>query len=85
MERALHNHLAKRIVFTDSSGHSRLGDMTALELVQGVRAGGGTHTPKTEQRTDVTILDIFRNAGVVKIDAGRGSITCRSPSGTAAG
>ena len=70
MERALHSHLAKRIVFTDSSGHSRLGDMTALELVQNVRAGGGTRTPKAEQRTDVTILDIFRNASVVKIDAG---------------
>ena len=70
MERALHSHLAKRIVFTDSGGHSRLGDMTALELVQNVRAGGGTRTPKAEQRTDVTILDIFRNASVVKIDAG---------------
>ena len=70
MERALHNHLAKRIVFTDTAGHSRLGDMTALELVQNVRAGGGTRTPKVEQRTDVTILDIFRNASVVKVDAG---------------
>jgi hypothetical protein len=70
MERALSGHLAKRMVVTDTSGRSRLVDMTALELVQGVRAGGGTHTPKAEQRTDVTILDIFRNASVVKIDAG---------------
>ena len=70
MERALHSHLAKRIVFTDSSGHSRLGDMTALELVQNVRAGGGTRTPKADQRMDVLILDTFRNAAIVKIDAG---------------
>lgn len=70
MERALSGPLAKRMVVTDTSGRSRLVDMTALELVQGVRAGGGTHTPKAEQRTDVTILDIFRNASVVKIDAG---------------
>ncbi len=70
MERALSGHIAKRMVVTDTSGRSRLVDMTALELVQGVRAGGGTHTPKAEQRTDVTILDVFRNAGVVKIDAG---------------
>ena len=70
MERALHNHLAKRIVFTDSTGRSRLSDMTALELVQNVRAGGGTRTPKTDQRSDVTILDIFHNAAVVRIDAG---------------
>lgn len=70
MERALHSHLAKRIVFTDSTGRSRLMDMTALELVENVRAGGGTRTPKADQRTDVTILDIFRNAAVVRIDAG---------------
>lgn len=70
MERALHSHLAKRIVFTDSTGRSRLGDMTALELVQNVRAGGGTRTPPADQRKDVTILDTFRNAAIVKIDAG---------------
>lgn len=70
MERALHSHLAKRMVFTDSSGRSRLNDMTALELVQNVRAGGGTRTPKADQRMDVTILDVFRNAAIVKIDAG---------------
>lgn len=70
MERALHSHLAKRMVFTDSSGRSRLNDMTALELVQNVRAGGGTRTPKADQRMDVTILDLFRNAAIVKIDAG---------------
>lgn len=70
MERALHGHLAKRMVVTDSTGHSRLVDMTAIELVQNVRAGGGTRTAKADQRTDVTILDMFRNAAIVKIDAG---------------
>jgi len=70
MERALHGKLAKRMVFTDSSGHSRLSDMTAMELVQNVRAGGGTHTPKPEQKSEVTILDLFRNAAIVKVDAG---------------
>jgi hypothetical protein len=70
MERALHGKLAKRMVVTDSTGHSRLVDMTALELVQNVRAGGGTRTPAPEQRSDVTILDTFRNAAIVKIDAG---------------
>jgi len=70
MERALHGKLAKRMVVTDTSGHSRLVDMTALELVQNVRAGGGTRTPKSDQRSDVTILDVFRNAAIVKIDAG---------------
>ena len=35
MESALHPHLAKRIVRTNDKGQSGLGQMTALELVQG--------------------------------------------------
>ena len=71
MEHALHPDLAKRLVVTDSAtGQSRLSHMGALQLVQGTRRGGGKNTPKAEQRTDVTILDIFRNAASVKIDAG---------------
>jgi hypothetical protein len=67
MERALHSHLAKRLVYTDQAGHSRLVDMTALELVQGT-----IHhppTPTTERRQDVRILDIFGNDAVVRVDA----------------
>lgn len=69
MERALHSHLAKRLVYTDSaSRHSRLVDMTALELVQGTIAH--PPTPPAERREDIRILDVFGNAAVVRIDAG---------------
>jgi hypothetical protein len=68
MERALHPHLAKRLVYVDPQGKSRLVDLTALELVQSTRAGYGK-TAAAERREDVTILDIFGNAAVVKIDA----------------
>jgi hypothetical protein len=68
MERALHPRLAKRIVRrTDST--VTLGDMTAEQLVAGTKAGYGTRTPPAEQQKDVTILDVFRNAAVVKIVA----------------
>lgn len=68
MERALHPRLAKRIVRrTDST--VTLGDMTAEQLVAATKAGYGTRTPPAEQQKDVTILDIFRNAAVVKIVA----------------
>ncbi|MDH4350033.1 MAG: nuclear transport factor 2 family protein, partial [Gemmatimonadota bacterium] len=60
--------LAKRIV-RQSEGAFVLGDMTAEQLVGYTRAGGGTRTPAAEQQKDVTILDIFRNAAVVKIVA----------------
>ena len=68
MERALHPDLAKRIVNTDPQGRSRLGQMSAMTLVQGTRAGGGKD--ETVKREDVRILDIFQNAASVRIDAG---------------
>src|ERR1043166_284324 len=50
MERALHPDLAKRIVMTDTMGHSRLGQMSAMGLVQGTRAGGGKNTPAAQKQ-----------------------------------
>ena len=70
MERALHPDLAKRIVRTDpKSGRSRLEQMSAMGLVQGVRAGYGKNTPKEKQMKEVTILDVYENAASVKIIA----------------
>lgn len=69
MERALHPDLAKRIVMTDPEGRSRLQQMSAMGLVQGVKRGGGKDTPKEKQQKDVTILDVFGNAASVKIVA----------------
>jgi len=69
MERALHPELAKRMVSLDSRGRSRLNQMSAMTLVQSTRAGGGKNTPKEQQQKDVTILDRFNNAAVVKIVA----------------
>ena len=69
MERALHPHLAKRFVEDVRNGQVRLTDTSALELVQQVRAGGGTGTPEVEQRMDVTILDIFQGVASVRVDA----------------
>lgn len=69
MERALHPDLAKRIVRTNDKGQSSLGQMSALTLVQSVRAGYGKNTPKEKQQKDVTILDVFENAATVKIVA----------------
>jgi hypothetical protein len=68
MERALHPNLAKRIVRRSGTTVS-LGDMTAEQLINATRSGYGTRTPVAEQQKDLTILDIFRNAAVVKIVA----------------
>ncbi len=70
MESALHPELAKRIIFTDSkSGRSQFNHMGAMALVQGTRRGGGKQTPKEKQLKEVTILDRFENAAIVKIVA----------------
>jgi hypothetical protein len=70
MERALHPELAKRMVSTDpKTGKSILHQMGAMTLVQNTKEGDGTHFPKEQQLEDVTILDVYRNAASVKIDA----------------
>ena len=70
MESALHPELAKRMIYTDpKSGRSQFNHMGAMALVQGTRRGGGSQTPKEKQLKEVTILDRFQNAAVVKIVA----------------
>lgn len=69
MERALHPDLAKRIVKTDEKGRSNLGQMSAMTLVQIVRTGAGTKTPKEQQRKDITILDRYNDMAVAKLIA----------------
>jgi hypothetical protein len=66
MEKALSPDLAKRIVRTRDN-RSRIENMGALALVQGVRSGSGTKTPKEQQQADVTVLDVMGNAATVKL------------------
>jgi hypothetical protein len=68
MMRALHPDLAKRIVRTDPQGRSRLDHMTAEQLVQGTRQGGGKNTSPEKQIKKVVILDIFRNAASARAE-----------------
>src|SRR5690349_1633032 len=67
MERALHPHLAKRLVWADSTGRSHLVDLTALELIQGTRSH--PPTPANERRHDVSILSSYGNVAMVRIEA----------------
>ena len=70
MERALHPELAKRMISTDpKTGRSQFNHMGAMALVQRTRDGGGKKTPPDRQLKEVTILDRYNNAAVVKIVA----------------
>ena len=66
MERAVHPELAKRIVRTDQNNRSRLEQMSAMTLVNGVKRGGGKDTPLAQQQKSVFILDIFQNTASAK-------------------
>src|SRR5437763_8174347 len=70
MESALHQELAKRMILTDpKTGHSQFNHMGAMQLVQNTRRRSGSKTPKDQQLKEITILDRFNNAAVVKIVA----------------
>lgn len=69
MGRALHPDLAKRIVVS-RDGESRLQTMTADQLVAATAGGGAKQIPEEARREDVEILDIYRSAASVRIDAG---------------
>ena len=70
MESALHPELAKRMIFTDQkTGRSQFNHMGAMQLVQNTRRGGGSKTPKEQQTKEITILDRYQHAAVVKIVA----------------
>lgn len=69
MERALHPRLAKRFLERAPDGSVRLTETSALELVQQVRAGGGSAVAESGRRTDVRILDLFQDVASVRVDA----------------
>jgi hypothetical protein len=71
MERALHPELVKRIVRADSSGGDWISSMGASQLIAGTRGGFGREVPAEQQKTDVTILDVFQNSASARIDAGQ--------------
>jgi hypothetical protein len=66
MERAVHPELAKRIVQSDQTGRSRLGQQSAMTLVGNTR---GTQPVAADQQVkDIRILDIFGNSASVRAD-----------------
>lgn len=70
MARAVHPELVKRIVEEDpESGRTWIAGQGATQLVAATARGGGADTPEEERRSEVTILDIFRDAASVRVDA----------------
>ncbi len=68
MTRAVHPDLAKRIVRVEN-GQSRVAHMSADQLIKVAGSGSGKKVPAAEQQKDITILDAYGNASVVKLVA----------------
>jgi len=69
MERALHPDLAKRVVAPDPrSGKGKIDHMSAMRLVQSTRAGYGAKVAPETRKTVVTILEVYGNAAIVKLE-----------------
>lgn len=69
MERALHPDLAKRVVAPDPrSGKGKIDHMSAMKLVQSTRAGYGTKVAPETRKTVVTIIEVYGNAAIVKLE-----------------
>lgn len=68
MERAVHPELAKRLHLA-TEGRSFVQETGASALVASTARGGGSETPEAERRSDVRILDVFRGAASVKVEA----------------
>lgn len=66
MERALHPDLVKREVNTMPTGKDVLFSVSASNMVEFTRAGGGSETPKEKQKNEVIILDVYQNIATAK-------------------
>jgi len=69
MQAAVHPELAKRIAKTDpATGKTTLQQLSADQLVQYTRQGGGKKTPVEKQIKDIRVLDIFENAATARAE-----------------
>lgn len=70
MAGALHPELVKRLHLTDPrSGRSWVDGQGRSRLVTSTAAGGGSATPAEERVAEIAVLDVFRGAAVVRVDA----------------
>lgn len=71
MESALHPKLVKRLMRKTPDGKYLIGEHDASILIKNTGKGEGYRVPPAEQQKDITILDQFGDAAVVKVTANR--------------
>ena len=70
MERALHPAVRKRMVYTHPKTNAdSLDQQTARTLLRST--GTRSPTPESQRRVEVTVLDVYKDAASVRVDAQR--------------
>lgn len=70
MARSLHPELVKRLHLTHpQAGMSWVQTQGRSQLVLGTASGAGTRTPEADRMAEIRVLDVFRGAAVVRVDA----------------
>jgi len=71
MRHSLHPELVKRgIKFWQKRGKLDLGEvLSAKEMVNFTKEGGGSNAPETEKTFEVTVLDVFRHIATAKVSS----------------
>jgi Putative lumazine-binding len=66
MEKSLHPHYLKHVI-SMSNGSLRMTEKTGLQMVQDVESNGPVDQPKSEQREEITVLDVANGMASVKL------------------
>lgn len=69
MARCLHPGLAKRAIRRDSTGREFLHHLGREDMVRKTAEGGGSDTPPSLQRLEITVLDRYEEIATVKVVA----------------
>jgi|SRR5215813_6307754 len=66
MERSLHPHYLKHTI-SGSSDSTRMTETTGLQILQKVRANGPVRLPASEQREQISVLDVAGDIASAKL------------------
>ena len=67
MESALHPHFLKHTI-SGSATQARISDRSAMDMIQHIRDGAVTPTPRSERVEKVTVLDVSGDIASVKLE-----------------
>jgi hypothetical protein len=66
MEKSLHPHYLKHTI-SGSAGETRMTEKTGLQMVQDVRSNGPVQVPASDQREQISVLDIAGDVASAKL------------------